>query len=169
MKETDAGIQAYALFAPATGSSSMGVLRTIARHLTGCCAPGKATLCSAIAVSHATSQSDGSIAASTYSLPIDHRQPALTRLNNALFNQALALDLERFDEGAPADEMFSRPLTFNCAHPLLACSMDDEQLAVRTMEKGLKRLAESPAQCFARCNAVSLPARLNSDTTSLQA
>ncbi|WP_440063124.1 type III effector [Pseudomonas syringae] len=84
-----------------------------------------------------------------------------------LFNQALALDLERFDEGAPADEMFRPSLKREGAHPRLADSLGGEQLAVQTMEKGLKRLAEDPAQCFARCHSFFYP--ISSDTTSPQA
>lgn len=167
MNKSGAGTQAYALFASATGSSSKGVLSTIARHLTGCFAPNKTAFHSATAVSYELSPGNYSVAASVYGLSVDHRQPALTRLNNVLFNQALALDLERFDEVASADEMFRPSLKRKGAHPRLVDSLDDEHLAVQTMEKGLKRLAEDPAQSFARCHCVFYP--ISSDTTSPQA
>ncbi|AAO58034.1 Type III effector HopS2 [Pseudomonas syringae pv. coriandricola] len=167
MKKSGAGTQAYALFASATGSSSKGVLSTIARHLTGCFAPNKTALHSATAVSYELLPGNYSVAASVHGLSVDHRQPALTRLSNVLFNQALALDLERFDEGAPADEMFRPSLKREGAHPRLADSLGGEQLAVQTMEKGLKRLAEDPAQSFARCHSFFYP--ISSDTTSPQA
>ncbi|NAS97209.1 type III effector [Pseudomonas syringae pv. actinidifoliorum] len=167
MKKSGAGTQAYALFASATGSSSKGVLSTLARHLTGCFAPNKAALYAATAVAYETSPVGYSVAASVHALSVDHRQPALTRLNNVLFNQALALDLERFDEVVPAEEMFRPSLKRKGAHPRLVDSLGGEHLAVQTMEKGLKRLAEDPAQSFARCHCVFYP--ISSDTTSPQA